>query len=437
MKSFLYHIVTLFFFTTNVFFAQEIMSLEDCVNYALEHNIAMQKEYLNTQIEDQNIKITRSNLLPTINSAVTQSTTIHFSNYSQFIAPRLNNFSTNLEPIQLNYTFYNGLINKNSLKKAALNKEISISELKKLENNITILITNAYLEYLVANEFVKISKNQLSLSTEQLDIVKKRVKSGTIAEAEVFNAEATLAQDEETVLKQENRKKIALLELKKIMQMPVNQKLEINSEFIQRDLLYNDAEEYYTKAVQLRPEIKTAELVVESSKVDMSISKGRFLPTASLNYSLNSLIANTNSFPDVNYTSQIGSNFKNFASLRVSMPIFNGKRNKSRYKISKFNNAVSKLDLEAVKYSLRQEVEQMFVDLKNTEQALASSEKTFNARKIALEYSQKRFNVGKINNFEYDKVKNDFIQAQANFTQAKYSYMFKVKVFHYYTLGVD
>lgn len=83
------------------------------------------------------------------------------------------------------------------------------------------------------------------------------------------------------------------------------------------------------------------------SKTEIDIAKGNFKPTATLNYSLNAA---------TNFMSQINGNIKQVATLGITIPIFTGNRNKGLLNISKLN-------LETSEFNLRQQIEEMYVDI--------------------------------------------------------------------------
>jgi len=413
-------------------FSQKKWGLDDCIQYALENNITIKKTAITIQVQKENNLIAKSNKLPSINSTLSQSTNIFFSNFTNN-----NNHNTNWSVLDASYTLYNGAINNNTIKKAVLNKQLSENDYQLLENSISINVTNAYLDYLLANEFVKIAENQVVISRAQLEIITKLITAGVLPEAEIFNTEASVAQDEETLLLQKNNKKLSLLRLKRIMQMPVKTVIEINEydELQESTFVFNSVEEYFNSAKKYRPEISSSELLVEMSKIDIDIAKGNFKPTATLNYSLNAATNFMNNYEDSNFMNQINGNIKQVATLGITIPIFTGNRNKGLLNISKLNLETSELNLEETKFNLRQQIEEMYVDISNANQTLKSTEKTLLAREIALKYAQKSVKVGRLNNFDFDKTKNDYIMAKANYARAKFNYFFKTKILHLYTLA--
>ncbi|PHS06786.1 MAG: hypothetical protein COA88_09880 [Kordia sp.] len=397
MPQFFKIIIILLLFQSS--FSQKKWSLNDCIKYALENNISVKKSKISIQVQQENNVVAKSNKLPSINSTLSQSTNIFFSNLTNN-----NNHSTNWSILNTSYTLYNGAINNNTIRKAVLNKRLSENNHQLLENSISINVTNAYLDYLLTNEFIKIAENQLVISKSQLEIITKRITAGLLPEAEVFNSEASVAQDEETLLLQKNNKKLSLLRLKRLMQMPVKTVIVINeyNELQESVFAFNSVEGYFNSAKKNRTEVSSSELLVEVSKTDIDIAKG---------------------------------NFKPIATLGITVLIFTGNRNKGLLNISKLNLETSELNLEETKFNLRQQIEEMYVDISNVNQTLKSTDKTLLAREITLKYAQKSVKVGRLNNFDFDKIKNDYIMAKANYARAKFNYFFKNKILHLYTLG--
>jgi outer membrane protein len=79
---------------------------------------------------------------------------------------------------------------------------------------------------------------------------------------------------------------------------------------------------------------------------------------------------------------------------------------------------------------------------KTIAQAYANSKAAlnkYNATKLSVEaseqsffYAQQKYNVGAISTFDYNNAKTRLQSAQSNLVQAKYDYVFKLKVLDFY-----
>src|SRR5690606_5083165 len=76
--------------------------------------------------------------------------------------------------------------------------------LEKARNDMGVNVANAFLQILLANEQVKLSKSQVALSQAQLDNTKKLVAAGSVPESNQADMEAQLARDSSTLVDAQN-----------------------------------------------------------------------------------------------------------------------------------------------------------------------------------------------------------------------------------------
>ena len=61
-----------------------------------------------------------------------------------------------------------------------------------------------------------------------------------------------------------------------------------------------------------------------------------------------------------------------------------------------------------------------------------ATEKAVNSMEEAFRYTEEKFNVGMVNNVDYNLSKNSLTVAQSNLLQAKYEYIFRTKILDFY-----
>jgi outer membrane protein len=119
-------------------------------------------------------------------------------------------------------------------------------------------------------------------------------------------------------------------------------------------------------------------------------------------------------------------------SLNLSIPIF------TRYQIQT-NISNAKIGLMDAEFALRQaildlrkEIEQAYADAlasfesyRSRQQALASQEENF-------KYVQQKYEIGLVSAVDYNIAKNNYLKAQSDLLQAKYQFVFNVKVLDFY-----
>ena len=90
------------------------------------------------------------------------------------------------------------------------------------------------------------------------------------------------------------------------------------------------------------------------------------------------------------------------------------------------------MDLEVQKNNLRQTIERAYTDAIASLKSFRAAGTSLEANEESWEYAQKRYEQGAMNQFDYERTRNQFLNATAQLLQSKYEYIFKVKVLEFY-----
>lgn len=444
MKTKFLLLLSLFFISLG--FSQKKWSLKECVDYALKNNITVQQNAINVSLAKKDVKISNGNFLPgagissggNFNSGLSQDQTGVLRNTS--------NISTNFS-LSVNGTAFNGFRNLNSYKQAQLGVESSKLDLERVQNDISLRVVNGYLNILFAKENLNVARVQAQISKKQVDAAKQRYDAGVIPKGDLLNAQSTAANDQQSIITNENTLTIALLNLAQLLQIPTKDFDVLNIEVGSPSavLLYDSADMVYQKALTNQPQIKNAELAIDNADLNIKIAKGAYLPTLSYSLSTGSSYFEqlNNLFPGQRNTYFFKQMLKDRvtygASLSLNIPVFNRFQTKNRVARSIINKDVSKLNLENEKLQLQQAIEQAFVDSKAAAKTYEAATISLEAQKEAFKNAQERYNLGAMTLFDFDLVRNRLVSAESALIRAKYDYVFKTKVlqFYYGELNLD
>ena len=103
---------------------------------------------------------------------------------------------------------------------------------------------------------------------------------------------------------------------------------------------------------------------------------------------------------------------------------------------SKVNVERTKFQLEQAKLDLESSVYQAYVDAKGSLKAYEAAKKALESQELAYQYAKDRYDVGLTNAFDFSQSKVRFDNATIALNQAKYDYIFKLKVLELY-FGVE
>ena len=118
--------------------------------------------------------------------------------------------------------------------------------------------------------------------------------------------------------------------------------------------------------------------------------------------------------------------------FRLNVPIFNGLSVRTNVKRNKINLQRTEYQLEQAKLDLESNVYQAYVDAKGAAKSYEAALSALESQELAFEYATDRYEVGLTNAFDFSQSKQRFDNAKINVNQAKYDYIFKLKVLELY-----
>ena len=413
---------------------QKKWSLQECVDYALENNITILQGENSILNNEQNIDASKGQFLPSVSGFVGH--TLSLGNRELFpgqFVDRTDN-STNAS-ISLNQTVFNGFRLTNLYKQSQLNLETSKLELNRIKDDISLNVVNAYLNVLFNIENLEIAKAQYSFSKKQLDQVRDLVDAGVQPQANVYDAEATLSSDLQSVTVAENNYELALLSLSQLLQLPYEgfevEVIELDNP--SSELMYNNASPIVSYALDNRYEIKVAQKNIENSALNTEISKSGYLPTVSFNYAFGSNVFFTNLIDtEDSFFNQLNNQKGHRFSLNVSVPIFSQFQNKTNVAKAKIQEENAQLNLKQAKLDVEANVQRAFTDAKAALRAYEAAKSSLQSQEIAFQNSQERYDIGAMNAFDLEQSRLRLVNAESSLINAKYDFIFKTKVLDFY-----
>lgn len=461
-------LISFFVFSTLKIRAQEIgtMSLEECINYALEHNINIKKQYLNINYQEELLNQSKLGILPNFNGYAS-----HGYNWGQRVDPFTNEFATdrvrsNNIYLQSDLNLFSGMQQLNTIKRNKFDLMKAQFDADYYKDDISITVATEYLQTLYYIEFVAIAQNQLDITNQQVDRTSKLVEAGTLAKGDLLTIEAQQASEELSMVTAENNLALSYLNLSQLLELPTTEGFEIEKPELG---LINQPEMFtpdkiYATALAERPEIKSSEMNVESAIADLKIARGSLYPSLYLGGSIGSGYSGANvigsdeftylpqigvtqggeavyptqpiegfgSYNPKGFGDQLSDNLNQTMNLSLNIPIFNGWRTRTNVAQAKIGIENANLDLELQKNNLYKTIQQAYNDAVAAFNKHKAADKKVKATSESFKYAEQKFNVGLINSVEYNDAKKEYNNALSELLQAKYDYVFRTTVIDFY-----
>jgi len=435
MKQMKNSIIISAFFISAICFSQKKWTLQECVAYALENNINIKKAGNTLLINDQDIIAAKGSFLPTVSGSASHGISLGQSQLFEGSFVNRTSNSTNLG-LRVSENVFNGFRTIYLYKQAQLNLETSQLELDRIKDDIFLNVANSYLNVLFNKEQLETAKAQYDFSIKQLQQVKDLVDAGTQPRVDIYDAEATLANDEQAVTIAQNNYTLSLLSLSQLLQLPFEgfdvQVIEVDNP--SEALLYDNVSPILDYALENRNEIKIAEKNIDNSEINTKLSKVGYLPSVSLGYSFgtNVFYTNASNMAEEAFFRQLNNNKGHNFNLNVNIPIFSQFQNKTAVAKSTIREDNARMDLDQAKLDLEANIQRAFTDAQAAFKTYEAAKKSLQAQELSFNNSQERFNIGSMNSFELEQSRIRYINAQSSLINAKYDFVFKTKVLDFY-----
>ena len=410
-----------------------LWTLEECVNHALENNITILQAKNSLLSSEQDIVSAKGNFLPAVNSNISGGASL--GNIEVFPGEfRDREFYSTSLGVGFSQSVFNGFRNINLLNQSKLSLERNQYELEKLKDDISLNVANAYLNVLFNKENLDLANSQVEFSKFQVSQVQTLVEAGSEPMSTLIETQATYSRDIQNLTIAENSHVLSLLSLSQLLQLPFE---NFDVEVVQIDapsanLMYDDVAPIINYAMENRNEIKVAERDIELSKLSTKISKSAYLPNISMGYGFNASANFSNLTSDDQFIDQLNDNKGHSVNMNISIPIFNRNQTKAQVKKSKIQEETTNLAFDQVKLNLESTIQRAFTDAKAALRAFEAAELSLGSQILAFENSQQRFNLGALNSFDLEQSRIRLLNARSSQINAKYDFIFKTKVLDYY-----
>ena len=445
--------------------AQEAWTLQDCIQYAFEHNIQIKQQKLNTDLSRTALKQSKLDALPSVNAGAS-----HNFSYGRALDETTYEYTENQEVQTSNFslngsvTLFQGLKKWNTIEQNKFMVKASLANLERIKNDISLNIASGYLQILFNQELVEVSENQLAITKQQIERTRKLVEAGSLARGSLLEIRSQAATEELNLVNAQNQLEASYLNLIQLLELESAVNFSIQQPdypAVEEDLPVLSVDSIYALAEEHMARVKSAEYNMKSKEEALDVAKGNLSPTLSLNVSYgsrfssirdrltgfdsiqvpigytenNDLVYSNQRIPNYSgypFMDQLQDNANTNIMFNLSIPIFNGM--KANYSV---DNA--RVDVLNAQYSLENTKNNLYKDIQNAyADAIAAwkrhqaAEKTVASMEESFKYTEQKFEVGLVNSVEYNTAKNNLTRAKSELLQAKYEYLFKTRILDFY-----
>ncbi len=430
IKLFLVFLLSLVLVPTK---AQEnLFSLDDCIKYALENSTTIGRANNEVVSQTSDLEQRKAERGPNLSLSANESWSSS-STYNSTSDDWNRDGNTNTSvALSSNLTLYNGAKIRNSILQGKINLSAAETDIKTQEELLSLDVLSAYISILQAKEQVKNYQSQLESTAKQMEEATIKREAGVMSPSDYFNIRSQYASDKASLVTAKSDLRITKVSLMQTMNMPVDNTFDVvdpdSETLIKLNEEYNPST-VYDVALGIQPSVKTAQLDLESSELDIHLAKVNALPSLSLSGSLQSSYSNSLS---VNFSDQLSNRVTPTIGLSLSIPIYQRKEVKNQVKQAVIARDNYEYNLIDIKNDLRKAIEQACTDAQTANSTYLSYQEQYLAEQESYKLAEEMFSQGMLSSVDFFTSKNNLSTAENNLTRAKYDLILQNEVIDYY-----
>ena len=416
-------------------------TLQECIDYALTHNIQLKQNQLSRQSAHEDVLLSKASLFPSLSASTSQNVSYNpfpesgrqqvANGYVEMSSDKV--YYNGSYAVNFNWTIWNGNQNRLKISQNQLAEQQAELDSAVTANSIQEQIAQIYVQILYTHEALKVNRQSLEYSKANEQRGQEMVNVGQFSRADLAQLTAQRANDEYNVVAQESNLRDYTRQLKQILQLTGD---EEEFEISVPDNLTGDAlaeipglQGVYEQALAFRPELKNQQLAIESSALSIKMAKAQRLPTISMQGGVST---NVSTMSSNDYGRQMKNNFTTSAGVTISVPIFDQRQTKTA--INKANIAMesSQLALAQEQTNLYSTIENYWIQAVNNQAKYRSALTNAESQLTSYELLSEQFRLGLKNITELREAKENLLSAQQNDLQSKYLTLYNVQMLNFY-----
>jgi len=419
--------------------AQEGWTLQDCLDYAIEHNLSIKRQEVTGEQYRYDLKEQKLRMLPNLSFETSASI-----NYGRSVSPEDNiiTFDPNLSngySFSSGVTIFNGFAQYNRISASKFLDMMGQELVERQKNLLSLDIVNAYYRLLMARGLAEAAAAQLEVTQKQLRRTELLVETGKEAKTTWFELQSQASSDNLLLTQAKNDALIALQDLRTLLQLEPGTEFEVSGENtviidIERDYTPDSV---YDQAKRVLPMIQVLELKTSAMEKQLASYKGLLTPALSIygGWRTQYFNALNSEVEPPNFNTQLKENSNPYFGVHIGIPIFNRWSNMRNVKRAMLNLEDSNLELEQEYNNLYQEVTKACLELTASQDEYLAARDNLEFSRIAYDAVEKKFTTGLANATEFAEARRQFFSAEVNLLRAQLQYNIRMITIQFYQTG--
>lgn len=381
------------------------LTLNDAVNFAVEHNKELQASQLNIELRNKMITEAISQGLPQINGSVNYSTNFGYEvSFGEGMIKMKDQSNAGVSVSQLLFSGQWIL----GIQTSKIAQKISAQQVDITELDIKETVYNSYYTILVSERLMGIVKQNLENMNQILEHTDNMYKAGTAEITDVDQIRITVGQLKNSLLSMQRTVDVNynLLRLQLGLQAgtPITLTDQLDGFMEVGNFLKLAVQQFDINQNSQYQLMQTQE---ELQKKMVGLKKWAYAPDISASYS---------------YQYQIKKggfmNIPHSATITMNIPLFSGLQRKAQLDQEKITLEQTVLNKSLLEDQLNLQEEQYKFALKNALEDYSLQKENIEVAQKVLKNYQHKYNAGAVSSLDLTQANNNYLQAENNYTSA-------------------
>ena len=387
--------------------ARSSWSLEECISYALEHNIEIKRQELGVDDSETGLSESRWDYAPSLSAGASYSISsgrvLDQTTY-EFIENNVVGSSS--ASVSGSVQVFSGMRRHYTFKKAKASLKASLADLESVRTDVELNVTAAYLQILCDQENLASAREMASMLESQMGRIQTMVDLGRVTEADLLQIRSQYYAALNDVAAAEGQCRLSKMELCQLLEIQDWENFAI--EPIEADK-YEGMQLFPSTdsiAVESRPEYRSAEAGVEVARRNLQLARSSSYPTLSLSAGYGTRYSGARQKavqnPDGTYRyhaypffRQYLDNGSSYLSLSLNIPIFSGMSARNSVRRAKNARLDAQYTLQAVRKQLSREYEQALIEYQTSCRQYETAREQLAYAEEAARMMTEKYNLGK------------------------------------------
>lgn len=413
----LFKTLLLFFSCVSMTNAQEILTLEQAMQIALENNYEIKIAKNDLKIEETNVAAGNAGMLPKATATVVQNNNLQ--NLSQTRTDGTTTSLDNAKSNSLNYgvgldwTIFDGF--------KMFAKKDQLKELQKLgetQLRLTIItkisdVQEAYYNLVQQQQQLSALDTTIVISNQRLTLAQNRFTIGKASKLEVLNAQVDINTDQVALLRQQELYANSKLILNQILARDTPMDFRVSDEFLISEKL--EFAILKTEAEKQNPQIQALLISKRVAELALKQIKAARYPTLKVNTGYN-FAENESSLGFTTQSSARGLNYGFSASLNL----FDGFAQKRNEKIAGIQIENAGIQIAQQNQALNTQLATAYQTYLTNLELIRLEEKNQEIAQQNLAITLEKFRIGTITTIEFRTAQLNYVNAKVRYSDAQF-----------------